>query len=330
EFWDEKWVPEGVALTLNQAREIADKCGLPQRSSFADSVVVNDPFDYDFLHEIARDLEKGRVWFDEAMGSPAGLEWLGGRAAAFYVFSRDTEPYLKSTDLLAELTFTVPAGWADSVKKTHGFYYADPYCVSAARVWGRPDEHLAGHSYHHWGHLLLGRLDYDGRLLPPWFDEGFASYFEHSIHARNDVFCVGNQSDVSNRTSGSSANFVFKSKEFRRGIWRSELKDALKAGVIRDFDKLAQKEIGNLNLLDIASSMGIVDWMAQLDAPAGEASALRAFHRELRKGAPHAPYRNIEKGKDRQALYDKAFRAACGQSWREADKTWRAWFLKTN
>ena len=330
ESWQGEWKPAGVVTTLRQSEAVAQKIGLPQALAFDQSVVVRGPFEAAFLANISAALERGRGWFDQHLGMPPGLAWLGERAAAFYLFSRDSEPYLASTDELGRQTTTVPKGWADSVKRTHGFYFSDPYCVSAARVWGRPDEHLEGHSYHHWGHLLLGRTDYDGRLLPPWYDEGFASLFESVTHGRNDVFCIGNQEGVSNQTAGSSVEFAFQTKDFRRGIWRGELKKALEAGAIRDFDKLAQKQIGNLNLLDIAMAMGIVEWLVQLEPTQAGEPAVRAFHRVLRARAPAAPLRTLEKGKDRQEVYDRAFRAACGMDWRTADKAWREWFLKTN
>ena len=37
--------------------------------------------------------------------------------------------------------------------------------------------------------MLVNRLKYDGRLLPPWYEEAVAALVEHHAHAVNRVFC---------------------------------------------------------------------------------------------------------------------------------------------
>ncbi len=222
---------------------------------------------------------------------------------------------------------TMPPGWADAIKKTHGFVYWDPFCLSSARVMGRPMDDLAGHSYHHWGHLLLNRTGYDGKLLPPWYDEGFSSLFEFKLHGRNALFCIAHQPgyDTGGATSTKRVEFTFDTKEFRKGTWAQALVEALEAKDprIASFDKLAQKQIGELNMIDIAMGMAVTLWLDKQ----GE-GAIRRFHDTLRATAPAPPQRVILKGIDRQGRYDKAFQAAVQLNWREADQAWRKWFLE--
>jgi hypothetical protein len=75
-------------------------------------------------------------------------------------------------------------------------------------------------------------------------------------------------------------------------------------------------------MVDILCGMAIVAW---LEEQGGE--SLARFHAELRRSAPPVPERVILLGRDRQAAYDRAFGAATGRGWRDADQAWRAWFL---
>lgn len=291
---------------------------------------VAGPFDTEFLEDISIGLARGRAWFDSQFQANPGVSLLGGRAAEFYVWGRDSEQYTSTVDHLAAQTDSVPPGWADVVKKTHGLMYWDPYCCSSARAKGRPLEDLGGHSYHHWGHLLLNRHRYDGKLLPPWFDEGFAALFEFRTHDRNAVFCLGKPativSEVTGRTSGKRkvTEYVFETEAFRKGEWGQTLGDAIKdeTASLPTLDQLAKTQFGELTLLDIGMASVICMWLESNEG------ALERFHASLRTTAPAPPSRILFDTPARRARYDTAFQAAMGVSMVEADKAWRAWFLE--
>jgi len=331
ELFDGKWVPTGVGSAVGHVQAVLSRAGVTGQVVHGTNAAVGGPFPRSFLQGITEGLDRGRTWFDGQFQTEEGVLLLGGQLAEFYVWDRNSKPYLETVDELVALTDTVPEGWAEAVKKTHGFLFWHPLCISSARVLGRPKDDLAGHSFHHWGHILLNRKGYDGRLLPPWLDEGFASLAEFHIHGRNAVFCIASPATVitDGPTSARKVEHVFDSKKFRRGAWRETLAHALAlesaVGGVPSFDKLAQKHFGQLTLIDIATSMGILSWLEDR----GE-GALERFHAALRKSAPAAPLRVMLKGADRQARYDEAFRAAVDLGWRAADKEWRAWFLKTN
>jgi hypothetical protein len=239
------------------------------------------------------------------------------------LWNRDSAPYQATVEHFASLTKTVPEGWAALVKERHGFFWNDPYALSSARVWNRPDEDLVGHCVHHWGHMLLGRLGYDGRLLPPWYDEGFASLSEFRAFRRNAVFCrsvATTKATTGTTTKKAATTFNFDQGLFREGAWKDTLRKALEAQVVPSFDRLASLEVGQLELLDIACGMAIVQW---LDEHSPE--ALSRFHASLRKSQPASPERVLDM-KSRGAQYDAAFQAATGLHWRAADQAWRAWF----
>ncbi len=198
----------------------------------------------------------------------------------------------------------------------------DPYCVSSARLWNRPEDDIAGHCYHHSGHLLLNRLGYDGRLLSPWYDEGFAAVMEYHTHDRNAVFCIAHAAPVvtGGGTAEKKIEFQFETMEFRGGSWKKKLLEALENNEVPTFDELSKKEYGELTRIDIATSMAILEWLLTTDG------AMARFHAVLRETAPLPPLRVILNGNDRRAVYDRAFGAAVQLSMRGADQAWREWF----
>jgi len=326
-LYDGVWIEAHRARAQTHAAVVFEAAGAQGHVFLGPDFALAGPFDERFLAPIGAGLVRGRAWFDERFDCPSGIDLLGGRAAEFYVWGRADAHYLDSVEHLISLTTTAPKGWTEAVKRTHGFIYWDPFCLSSARVWGRPQEDLAGHCYHHWGHLLLNRHRYDGRLLPPWFDEGFAALVEYEVHGRNAVFCLGSPAAAEHigPTATTKVETVFDTKLFRRGIWRETLITALENGDRRltHFDHLARRQFGELSLIEIAMSMGIVSWLESR----GEGT-LERFHASLRKSAPRAPQRVLLKGAARQARYDAAFQEAVGSGWRGADRAWRSWFLE--
>ncbi len=324
-----EWVLFHVAKAREHCAEVLKKAGAKGEVALGPDHAVAGPFEKDFLEPISRGLVVGRAYFDGLFDAPLGVDLLGGRAAELFVWGREGDHYTQTVDYLASLTDTVPEGWADAVKRTHGFVYWDPFCCSSARVKGRPLEDLAGHSYHHWGHLLLNRHRYDGRLLPPWFDEGFASLLEFRTHRRNAVFCLGKPAAIVTETGGRTSarrktvEYVFDSKLFRHGTWRETLAKALRDenAEVPTFDELAKRQFGELTLLDIAMGMGICLWLE------GQDGALERFHASLRASAPEVPLRVFFVMPERHARYDAAFHAAVDMGWRQADRAWRTWFL---
>jgi hypothetical protein len=330
---DGEWVVAGRATSVQNARAVLQATGVGGEFVVGTSVLVAGPFDQDFLQGIVDGLERGGQWVSGLMRPEKGKAPVPvhpARVSAlqeFYVFGQDSEPYLRCVDPLVGLTNTVPPGWGEAVKKTHGFYFSEPRAISAARCMGRPEAHLAGHSFHHRGHILINQHHYDGRLLPPWFDEGFACLFEFRVHQCNQVMCIAGLTTVGteSRTNAKARKvYVFNQKEFRAGAWKGNLRSGLLAGdkALVSFDRLAQKRFGELGPADVAMSMAIVAWIEQR----GEGS-LRRFQESLKSSAPLAPQRVQVKTGTRQARYDAAFQDAVGMGWRAADKEWRTWFL---
>lgn len=351
---DGKWIPFEVAQHLKGLQEF-DGRWLPAAEAFARTdeamvesithvryhVVLSDdaclagPQSEEDLQALAAGLNRGREWFDGAFQVSPGLDLFGGRRAEFYLFTSNDE-YVNTVDHFGSLTTTVPPEWAEAVKKTHGFLWWDPYPLSSARQWNRPPDDLVGHCYHHWGHLLLNRLGYDGRLLPPWFDEGVASLMEFRVHERNAVYCRGMKSEkpegpstgggVPRKGETKAAKVPVKTapvapfdpKAMRNGQWKA----ALVAGLpeFPPFDTLAGKQFDELEMPDIAASMGIAQWLESRGP-----GSLRKFLDVLRKNAPKSPTRVLPQSWDRDRVYNEAFQAAAGVTWKEADAAWRTW-----
>lgn len=342
EEFDGQWLPRAEALARADVATAAKLANIPLPLVMTDDAVVTGPFPESLLKETSEGLKRGRAWFDRAFKAPPGLELFGGRRAEFYVFDKD-DPYLVTIAHFNSLTTTLPPGWSEAVRETHGYFFADPYPLSSARLWKRSQADLIGHCYHHWGHLLAHRLGYDGRLLPPWYEEGIAALLEYRSHDRNAVFCRGRAS-VSEvapagpstgppgkkrepTTKGAKASSQptkvgadFDPKDMREGRWDDALKAGLGAKRATALDELVTRQFTELESADIAAAMGIIEWLESKDG-------LRAFHDELRKAAPPAPMRVIDSTWEREACYEKAFQAAVKMGWKEADQAWRQWFL---
>jgi hypothetical protein len=324
EEFEGQWYPRAEALARSDVGAVARLLGRPVRVVCNEQAAIAGDWSADVLARIGAHVVSSRAWFDTCFQVQPGLALLGGRLAEFYAWNRDSAPYQNSVEHFAALTTTVPDGWAPVVRERHGFFWIDPYAVSSARVWNRPDEDLVGHCVHHWGHMLLGRLGYDGRLLPPWYDEGFASLTEFRTFGRNAVFCRSASTVLGSggtTAQKAAAAFNFDAGLFREGAWQATLKKALAAKMVPSFDRLASLDIGQLELLDIACGMAIVWWLEER-AP----DALSKFHAVLRKTQPRAPERLLSQARDRHAQYDAAFQAAVGMNFRDADQAWRSWF----
>ncbi|MBL8859295.1 MAG: hypothetical protein JNL28_12365 [Planctomycetes bacterium] len=337
ELCDGQWLPRPEAIARNNAAVVEKLTGFPFQKLVTDDALLCGPQSIEELARIGESMKRGRAWFDLKFLSKPGLELFGNRLAEFYMFDGN-DAYTGTCAHFGGLTTTVPEGWAEAVKKTHGFMWWDPYPLSSARRWNRPIEDLSGHDLHHFGHLLLNRLGYDGKLLPPWFDEGIAAVLEYESHGRNAVFCRGNKSpapvgpstggtpprkgDTKVKNAPTNTVFIgFDDRALRGGNWKQAL--AANIADVPAFDRLASLQFDELQGADIAASMGIVQW---LDSR-GEGS-LRKFLDVLRKRAPPSPTRVIPTSLERELVYDEAFKAASGMKWREADRAWREWVAR--
>ena len=335
ELFEGDWLARPEALARQTAFDIEKLLARPLQEVLGTDALLAGDVDEAALKAISAGLDKGRLWFDGVMNAPKGLELFGGRRAVFFVWKAD-EPYLGSITPIGALTNTIPPGWAEAVAKSYGFVWWDPYPMSSARSWKRGPKDLEGHCYHHWGHLLANRLGYDGRLLPPWYEEGLAALMEHRAHGVNLVFCRGEliEKPIAGNPTGDSGKgkrhetkvakktappVALDGKGVNDGKWREGLKGAL--AEIPPFDEIAQRAFNELSLSDIAASMAIVEWLESR----GE-GALRRFHDELKKGAPPPPNRVLPNELLREAYYNTAFQAAVKLNWQEADKAWREWF----
>ena len=337
ELFGTQWLPRAEALARSDAARVEALLKLPLANALGDDVLVVGTYTEAELAAIAAGARKGRAWFDATYKAPAGLELFGGRLAELYVWSRN-EAYLDSVVHFAAQTQSIPPHWSEAVQRAFGFVYWDPIPLSSARQWGRSKDDIEGHCYHHWGHLLVNRLGYEGRLLPPWYEEGIAALTEFRTHGVNLVFCRGElvakpipgagtggggKGPVPETKVGKKqvAPVALDGKAMRSGAWRDALRGALGKDAIPPFDELASRQFDELSLADITASMAIVEWI-EGHGP----GALRAFHDELRKAAPPAPNRVLPNVHLREACYEAAFQAAVRLSWKDADAAWRLWF----
>jgi hypothetical protein len=316
-----RWIERTEALARGHCSRAEELAGLEFGVHVNEQTLVAGTVPADMLVTIGGGLLVGRRWFDQQLHVTPGLELLAGRRAEFYLFSTVSEPYEATLEYFAGLTPTLPEGWAAAAKNSFGFFWTDPWAMSSARQWHRGQEELVGHCFHHWGHMLLCRLGYDGRLLPPWYEEAFASLMEFQIHHKNAVFCRA-RTMASTGTVSVRTTRVFDPKMMRDGKWREALKLGIEADQVLSIDKLYQRDFSDLEVLDIATGMGILEW---IDSHGPE--ALPKFHAIVRGSAPKSPARILGIAGERVAANELGFKTATGLGYREADRAWKRWFL---
>ena len=318
-----QWIEAHRALGLRAAEGFAAEAAFPIQHHLGDQAVLIGALGTDEMAAIDAGLTKARAWYDAAFKQKPGLGLFGGQLAEFYVFGDGArEEYDRSATWVQDRSRHVPEGWATAVRRTYGFTWLDPVPVSSARKANRDFIDLAGHCYHHMGHLMAGRDGYDGKLLPPWYEEAVAGLAELNAHGTNLVFCRSSFVGGFEGSQSGAGDDSLDEDAMRGSEWRVLLRRALERGQVKPFDKLAQLEFSQLDLLDIAQSMVLLEWIQSR----GE-EALQRFHRELRRAAPPAPERVIRTGHLRHEAYERAFQAAVGMGFRQADSEWRRWFL---
>jgi hypothetical protein len=330
-----EWLPWPEALARRDILAWGDAVQIEPMVVLTDQAAIAGPFPDAFLTGVGAGIARGRIWFEErfasnAAGSAEGNseekgrpDPLGGRLSRVILLARDSDAFSRTVDHFAQRGRYLPEDWATSARRTHGFYWWDPMPLSVARQGERGEADLAGHTYHQWGHLLANLEGYDGRLLPPWYDEGLAGLMEFHCHDQNRVFCRGTAvARPGSGTTAARASVGYDRADLRGGRWRKSLADLLKQRRVQRFDKLAGLQFGELTEPDTAAAMGILSWLETR----GE-GALAAFHAVLRRGSPKAPARVDPDGHARGILYNEAFTAAAGMVRQEADQAWRAWIL---
>lgn len=320
-----EWIALPLATAAARAREVCRAAGAKGEVVVGGEAAVAGPWPKSFLAPIADGMVRARTLFDQQFtGAPRGFALFGGHAAEFYVWHRDSTPYLATIAPLSALTRTVGDAWREAVQSSHGWVFWDPHPISSVRAVARPEFHVSGHCYYHYGHVLLNRYRYDGRLLPPWFGEGYASLVEWWVHGCNTVVLKADSEASHDGTVARGKEAPFGRAALTRGQWQVDLHRALTASDTRlgPFDTLARKSPGELTTVDVAMAMGIVLWLEQ----SGE-GALERFHGALKASAPPAPEQELARTGDRVQRYDTAFQAAIGLDSRAADRAWRTWFL---
>lgn len=327
ERFEGKWLPRPEAVARTHVAKVGELAGVQLALVLTGDCAIAGVFDEKFLAQIGVRLAAARQWFDAAFLVQPGLRLLGGQLAEFYCFGRDDAPYLATVAHFAGQTDTLPEGWIERAKPSLGFYWCDPFALSSARLAWRNESDIVGHCVHHWGHLLLNRDGYDGRLLPPWYDEALAAITEFRVLAKNAVFCHAPKAKAA--PSADTGTAVKREAvvdldpgTFARGSWRAAVREGLAQNRIPRLERLVQTEFPDLDYASIGAGMGVLDWIE-----ASGPGALARFHEIVHDGQPNPPIRVDPNAKRRNETYDAAFRAATGRTMRQADEEWRAWFL---
>jgi len=319
------WVRAAVGRAHQRVDRVQALLGRELGRAGGDEWLVAGPLQEPSLVAIDAGMQLGRAAYHEHWDLEPESSVIGDELALFYVTGSDSSSYLTPIPHLAGLSETLPEGWAEAVRTSHGFIYYDPVPTSSARQWNRSELDLQGHNYHHLGHVLVNRTGYDGKLLPPWYEESMAALVEYWSHGKNRVFCRARSltrggESISGRPIATGN---FDPRGVRTGEWVPSLQRALGVHAVSSFDRLSRLDFSELELVDIATGMAILSW---IDA-AGEEGALQRFHAALKSVAPSSPGRLLERGRPSFDRWENAFQSSVGMGMRQADQEWRAWIL---
>jgi hypothetical protein len=307
DLYEGSWIPQGEA----SARRRVDACeratGATLRAVVTEHFLVAGPYEEEFLGKIARDAEGAHGAFDRLFGEGAADAALAGRRAELYLLE-DVGEYAKAVDHFSTGNPTVTPRWAELAKAAWGFVLYDPLPISVAVRLARKREDLHGHTLHHVGHVFANLRGYEGRLLPPWYDEGFAALVEQRATGGNAVFCraSGTSPGEYARKGDLAAGSGVDRARLLAGAWRDELARAAGRGELSPLTTVIRRQVSELTLVEVLESMAVIETL-EADGP----PALSRFHAALRSGMPPAPVR-VPPGTACLGLHDAAFREGCG------------------
>jgi len=305
--YEGRWMPAAEARARSRVEACARAAGVTLRPVLTEHFVVAGPYEEEFLRKIGDDSEKVHGAFDRIFGPGAADAALAGRRAELFLFDLAPE-YGGAVDHLSAGNPTVNARWAELVKSAWGFVLYDPDPISVAVRLGRDRGDLHGHSLHHVGHILVNLRTYEGRLLPPWYDEGFAALVEQQATGGNTVFCRASGTDPAEygRRKGAAEGSGVDRKSLLEGHWRKELAAAAARGGLTPLATVVRRQVSELTLVEVLEAMAVIEDLAG----AGPA-AISRFHATIREGMPPAPVR-VPPGTACRELHDAAFGAGCG------------------
>jgi hypothetical protein len=302
-----RWIPRGLDEALSAVERAGEAIGAPLATSASDHFVVAGPYEEAFLREVGEGAERVLAYFERIYGAGAGAEALRGQSAELYLFD-DPPSYARAVPHFASGTTTVGRTWAEYVKGANGFVLYEPRPISVAARLNRERVSLVGHTLHSVGHLLLNRLAPNGRLLPPWYDEGLACLGEFAGIGANTIFCRAPVEGGGGYYRPRGAKVEAEPDPYRlaAGRWREELRAGVDRKALPPLEVVLRREVSELSLLEIVFSMAVVERFAE-----GGPEALRRLHASLRRGMPPSPRRTLDPEPSR-ALHEAAFVAALG------------------
>ncbi len=302
------WIPRPLGEALDAVDRAGEATGTALRASATEHFVTAGPYEEAFLKEIGEGAERVLAYFDRVFGAGAAEEGLRSQRAELYLFE-DVATYAKAASHFASGTTTVGTAWVEYAKRANGFVLYEPRPISVAARLGRERDALVGHTLHHVGHLLLNRRAPNGRLLPPWYDEGFACLGEFAAISANTVFCRAPAVEsgggyVRPRVARTGAEP--DPNRLAAGKWREELRRAIWAGALPPFEPVLRREISEITLLEILLSMAAVERLS-----AAGTEGVSRLHARIRRGMPPSPRRTLDPN-DSRALHEAAFLEAVG------------------
>ena len=161
------------------------------------------------------------------------------------------------------------------------------------------------------GHLCIQRFKYHNRPLPPWLEEGFATYLEARTLGYTQCYCfTGGYGDTAANTD--------KLTNLKWNKWKQLIATRARKRADKQIDKILPLRMNQLTAEDIGKSWSIIDFLITRDK-----GRFISFLRSMKRQWPNVYDGEFSPAKERaQAL---ALKETFDWSWRQLDDEWRAY-----
>lgn len=242
----DQWI-RGEDHWVNETRrEVSTAVERPLRVEVSDHVAVYSDIEGDFTTKLIALLEKGYQNFAREFGAGNELAWLGGKRVDIFAFKTRFQ-YEKFVTWAGSFR-GLGADWGERAKRVVSVYGFAQWSMGATYMANRGGSLTAAQCANMLGHILINRYRFEGKALPPFFDESFAAMFEFDLLKKNAVFTLG---------SGRYERSLQKDelKFFEDGQWIEALRESMRTLADTPLEQAVRRDFSDLIQMDVAKGM---------------------------------------------------------------------------
>jgi hypothetical protein len=261
--------------------------------------------------------EKAFRVFKEISGVKDWKEMWGGKKALIMVL-KSRRQYKKFLSFYAK-RYEGPYLWSGFVDQ----YSRVQACMQPApRVMGmmhlRPND-MKGLTFtaaHQIGHLCIQRYKYHNRPIPPWLEEGFATYIEARALKKTNCYCFSGG-------YGDTAASTDKLTNLQWSKWKEIVAGRAKAKSDKHISKILPMRMNELSVAEIGKAWSIIDFIVKTKKKGSFFRYLTVMKRKW----PQAFDPQFSPAKEKAQA--TALKESIDLTWQQLDDEWRQYVRKS-